>query len=281
MPVKAACRMLPRPSERARWGKGGFPFPPKTSCGQCRHALVPHERDCALREGTPSFPQCALAGEGRFGQMPVPPAKNAAAYVMCCHRHATVRAGERMRLICFNIGWMKYYDGQDDIISNFKYVKEHRTGEEIFNFTKRDGYCYGNVPIRYIDGRSVALHIERIGADKDAMSVDEVTVVFFSRHPVKKKSYVVGWYRNAVVFRKEQREQWQGMELKYSAKACYEDCVCVREDERCFEIPSGRVLKGGYGQGTQWYADADEPAITALRTRLMAYIARSSSATRP
>ena len=83
-----------------------------------------------------------------------------------------------MRLICFNIGWMERYDGTGRVISDFRYVRDNGTGEEVSNFVNRNGYCYGNVPVRYIEGKSVSLHLERLGASKKDMSVDDVTVVF-------------------------------------------------------------------------------------------------------
>lgn len=179
-----------------------------------------------------------------------------------------------MRLICFNIGWMERYDGTGTIVSEFKYVRDNNTGEEISNFAGRNGYCYGNVPVRYIGCKSVTMHLERLGASKDDMFVDGVTVVFFARHPKNKVACVVGWYRNALVFRKEQLEIVDGQRVKYSAKARTEDCVCLKEQERSFAIPSGHVVKGGYGQGTMWYADSDAPAIVALRKHLEAYLLR-------
>ena len=166
-----------------------------------------------------------------------------------------------MRLICFNIGWMERYDGSGTLISDFKYVRVNKTGEEISNFANRNGYCYGNVPIRYIEGKSVSLHLERLGAGKSDLSVDGVTVVFC-------------WYRNAVVYRKEQYEIVDGEILKYSAKTRVEDSICLKAQERSFAIPSGHVVKGGYGQGTVWYADSDAPAIAALRKHLEAYLHR-------
>ena len=179
-----------------------------------------------------------------------------------------------MRLICFNIGWMERYDGSGTLISDFKYVRVNKTGEEISNFANRNGYCYGNVPIRYIEGQSVSLHLERLGAGKSDLSVDGVTVVFFARHPEKGVACVVGWYRNAVVYRKEQYEIVDGEILKYSAKTRVEDSICLKAQERSFAIPSGHVVKGGYGQGTVWYADSDAPAIAALRKHLEAYLHR-------
>lgn len=192
----------------------------------------------------------------------------------CC---SIILSGRDMRLICFNIGWMERYDGSGTLISGFKYVRENKTGEEISNFVNRNGYCYGNVPVRYRDGQSVSLHLERIGASKKAVSVEGVTVVFFARHPERQVACVVGWYRNAVVYRKEQREILDGQKVKYSAKARAEDCVCLKVHERSFAIPSGHVVKGGYGQGTMWYADADAPAIVALRKHLEAYLRRHQS----
>lgn len=182
--------------------------------------------------------------------------------------------GKYMRLICFNIGWMERYDGTGRVISDFRYVRDNGTGDEVSNFVNRNGYCYGNVPIRYIEGKSVSLHLERLGASKKDMSVDDVTVVFFARHPERKVACVVGWYRNALVFRKEQQEFLDGQKVKYSAKARAEDCICLQEQERSFAIPSGHVVKGGYGQGTMWYADSDAPAIVALRKQLETYLLR-------
>ena len=99
----------------------------------------------------------------------------------------------------FNIGWMKHYQGQtpsDRIFNGGSYVQENKTGGEVRNFKPVNGRCYGYV--RTQNGGPI--NMKRLGARADADYADDVTVVFTATPP-EGGNRVVGWYRNARVWR--------------------------------------------------------------------------------
>lgn len=153
-------------------------------------------------------------------------------------------------VIFFNIGWMINYRGQtsrDELLGDFKYIKNNGTGNEQYNFLPSDGYCYGYAPVPSLD-------LTNLGGDKDSEKLNNVTVIFFSRDKNRGEAYIVGWYRNATVYRSLQKRE--GKDTYYICKARKEDGVCVKEHLRTFRIPSAHKEKGGYGQSPVWYAKA-------------------------
>lgn len=104
-----------------------------------------------------------------------------------------------MALVLFNIGWMKHYRGQtpsDGIFNGGSYVAEYDTGHEVRNFEPANGRCYG-----YVRAPRGKINMLRLGARADAECADNVTVVFTATPPGQGGSVVVGWYRNAQVWR--------------------------------------------------------------------------------
>ncbi len=177
------------------------------------------------------------------------------------------------KIIYFNIGWMKKYQGQTDtdrIISGFKFVQEENIGHEIYNFLPdSDGSIYGYVPLKWGDsGGPSSIGIERIGAGKHDEYISGVTVVFFSKD-LSGIARVVGWYTDAIVFRspielKKKEYRINGSSLFYYIKANYENTVCLPEHLRTLEVPYSkgvRGVSGGYGQNPIWYADSDTEEI--------------------
>jgi hypothetical protein len=91
-------------------------------------------------------------------------------------------------------------------------------------------------------------------------------------------SFVVGWYKDATVFRHWQkpptgaRRQHNGDEFGYYVASDASEATLLRPDERTFAIPRG---KNGMGQSNVWYADStDAPSFRSevlnyLETRLL------------
>lgn len=181
-----------------------------------------------------------------------------------------------MRILFCNIAWMKYYKGifDDDIPQHGgSYVeKTHDAWESInflpvINITTEEYYCYGNYATKSTNGIDVnEMHIENIDgcqSAKNAELVDGVLVVWCARSYTN-ESVIVGWYKNATVFRKYQEldlefEEGDILAHGYNIMAKAEDCVLLPEGTRNRHIwvaarahRKGRTY--GFGRANVWYA---------------------------
>ena len=107
-------------------------------------------------------------------------------------------------MIFFNIGWMEFYKGQsakDQIQGGGSYVQEEGMGHEVCNFAAHRGTVYGYVQPPKAKGQpgEGQIRIERIGGDQ-ADFVTNVLVVWTATRP-EGGTVVVGWYKNATVYR--------------------------------------------------------------------------------
>src|SRR5207253_3826316 len=103
-------------------------------------------------------------------------------------------------MIFFRVGWMKRYQGlvaDDAPQGGGKFVHEHESDHSMMNFLPFDGRYYG---VRTGSGE---VNLDRLGASPGMDHLDGVTVVWVStsrdQGPV-----IVGWYRNATLFRRSQ-----------------------------------------------------------------------------
>lgn len=173
-------------------------------------------------------------------------------------------------LLVLNVGWMKNYKGLEDdqLTDGGAYVGEHGWGGEIFNFLPFEGFMYGYVQPpgrKEIPYNSRIIHIERLRASRKASFVDGVLVAWAARKPGG-GTYLVGWYRDAVVFRQWQKlpegskGQFRGVSLGYYVRAREGDCILLPQDERTLRVPRAgdpeNLGKGGIGQANLWFADS-------------------------
>ena len=170
-----------------------------------------------------------------------------------------------MPLLFCNIGWMSRYEGlrgkPDKIVGGGAYVDEHESGGEVCNFLSADdGRVYGHVESMQARGdteidRQIA--IEVLGARGDrATGVD---VVWTATHPEERGRRVVGWYREATVFRERQffarlpsRQHRRDQLQSYRIAAPAESVRRLELDERldpALRMPRGR---GWLGQTAWW-----------------------------
>ena len=156
-----------------------------------------------------------------------------------------------MPMVLFNVGWMKDYRGQtsdDPIIGGGS--DDHKL--EVENFLPLHGGYYGF-------GQNTSLKLHRIvqGVEDDAEYLDDVTVVFVATRPEKGGGVVVGWYRNARVWREHRQRPSPGHGL-YFAEARTENCTLLAIDERTFEVPRASTAVFGMGQHpTRYTLDKD------------------------
>lgn len=184
-----------------------------------------------------------------------------------------------MQIVFFNISYMDFYKGKenDTMIGNFRYVKENGDGGEKHNFAPLivDGreLCYGFVEPGftkggYEKGRQRQMHIEKIvGIDNPIEMLNNVLVVWCAIYPESDSTVIVGWYKNATVYRNVnilpyEKESDRGLPefgYWYNVVANKEDCILLPTVERTNE--KWRVYckrqnpnNFGFGQSNMWYA---------------------------
>ncbi len=100
-----------------------------------------------------------------------------------------------MRILFCNVGWMRDYNGiKGDSIERGGSYNDDATGHEVCNFSIVRGKVYGYVQ------PTGQIKIEKIGASKKDHSVSGVTVIW-TAGPETGGTAVVGWYKNATVYR--------------------------------------------------------------------------------
>ena len=160
-----------------------------------------------------------------------------------------------MKMLFCNIGWMDLYDGiYGDSIRGGGSFNEDNTGSGVCNFSPAGDSVYGYV---HPNGQ---IRIENIGGDDTEESISGVTVVWTApRKDVG--TVVVGWYRNAKVYRQSQEipehaeyHRKNGVS-HYCITASFNDATLLPPNERNCKIPRG---KGGMGQSNVWYANSPE-----------------------
>ena len=196
------------------------------------------------------------------------------------------------RMLFCRVGWMKRYEDkleEDPIHGGGSYVDKHGYGHEIYNFLRDDqGNLYG-----FVEAGSnkmsiaVKMAIERLEAKSSDESVSQVLVIWVAAPPRDSSMRVVGWYKNATVFRRVQscpqhlngqrslpdpNDHW-GFRIAAKQK----DAVLLPEGERTFEIAKAKGGCSGMGQKNIWYADALKDQ--KLRQEVLNYISRKGSET--
>ncbi|WP_165177652.1 DUF3883 domain-containing protein [Desulfovibrio sp. ZJ369] len=179
-------------------------------------------------------------------------------------------------MIFFNIGWMVNYRGQteaDRLRGDFKYIQKNGTGHEQYNFLPTGGWLFGYAPAKWNEDtdESTRINIDRIGANPADDHLEGTDVIFFSRNPDDGNAYIIGWYRNATLYRKARelpKRKIDGARFFYFAKTHADDGFCVPQSKRAFIIPSAHQTKGGYGQSPVWYGDK----IPGFRGKVRKYI---------
>ena len=183
-----------------------------------------------------------------------------------------------MRILFANIGWMTHYRGnsaKDLIVGGGSYRNDDK--HEAFNFLPIKDKCLGYVqPVRW--GEINIGRIDKIYADND--SIDGVLVVWIAKHPSAGGTYIVGWYKNAKVYRTFQ-ESTALERNKYSYNICAkkDDCILIPVDQRTFLVPRANTKgKGFLGQSNVWYADSSDISVQKFRKEVFDYIQNFSKA---
>jgi len=164
---------------------------------------------------------------------------------------------------------MKFYKGVSDSdkpMNGGAFVDEYGFGHEEFNFKpvalNGSERCLGYVETKRTNQETNnQLHIEKINgceSCKTDSSVDDVLVVWCATRE-QQSAVVVGWYKNATVYRNY--EENESLERRYNVLAGAEDCFLLPDRERnsnCWSVPLAKKTRAyGFGQSMLWYANED------------------------
>lgn len=175
-----------------------------------------------------------------------------------------------MRILFCQIADMDYYKGSCDADIPKRcgpFVEENGYGGEEFNFlpvfSGDEEYCFG-----FFEPKSTnreirnTLHIEKIEGCENAVKseyVDDVLVVWCAL-AYANEMVVVGWYKNAKVFRTLQEitiESSDGTEYQqyYNVSAKADDCVLLPATgiRRRWSVPIAKKKGYGFGRSFVWY----------------------------
>ena len=174
-------------------------------------------------------------------------------------------------IIFVRVADMKYYQGitENDIPYNGgAYVKETGIAHECHNFAPivEDGQEYEKCIgfFMMMGGKGVEqLHIEKIpGCEsmKHEEKVEDVIVVFVSKSRCSKNMRVVGFYKNATVYRHRHIMTIENdYEQEYLFEAKKEDCVVLpyttRFSDSAWYVPSStsKYSDFGFGRANVWF----------------------------
>lgn len=186
----------------------------------------------------------------------------------------------RSRILFCNVAYMQFYD--DSIYDKPKnggaYVSLHGDALEKYNFQEcDDGKYRGFVETGHHNGYEVGnetntfnlLHIEKIDPSyKKEEFIDDVLVVFCAKSEIKGKTVIVGWYKNARVyrFRPTYKDRFYNLEARKA------DCVLLKEYDRKFEIPRAKGNKGVFGFGQLNIRFADYKGYSEFMEKVINYI---------
>lgn len=185
-----------------------------------------------------------------------------------------------MPVLFCNVGWMERYQGlqsDDNIRGGGANVKKEGRGHEVCNFSPDGETLYG-----YVKAPGAQINLDRLGANSGDESIPGTTVVWTATRPGGGTT-IVGWYKDATVFRdyqqfkKTPRAQSRNGIDGYRIAAAVSSATLLPIDARVFEIP--RQVKGGMGQSNVWYADSPDSAPLVKEVRK--WIERGKSPRKP
>jgi hypothetical protein len=149
------------------------------------------------------------------------------------------------------IGWMKYYNGpligDEKPMGGGKYTKTG-LGHEAFNFHEIGGRLFGFFQPQM---QALKIRLERVvpGTHEDVLK--GVLVVFVATDPEQGSQRIVGWYRNATIYRNPQSSPPSERDsFPYFLVAEAREAVLLPTHLRTYLVPGG---KGGFGQANLCY----------------------------
>ncbi|MCG7856685.1 DUF3883 domain-containing protein [Flavihumibacter sediminis] len=176
-------------------------------------------------------------------------------------------------LLFLNTGWMDFYKGlkNDSITGGGKNVAKMGWGHEILNFKIYNKQAYGYVQPK-IDKKfknPSNIKLEKLGASKSDDKIENITVVWTATCPNRHKSFVIGWYKNATVYRYHQapprnsKRNFKNNQIGYFVTTKETNAKLLPKDERILEVK--RRMKNWMGQSNVWYAEKNPEFVTTVK----------------
>ena len=173
-----------------------------------------------------------------------------------------------MKILFANIGWMTHYQGNtkhDQIKGGGSWSNEDK--HEVYNFLPIKGKCYGYVQ----PSNCGTINLQKIDKNCVDDKLDHALVVWTAPRPNNGGTNIVGWYKDATVYRSFQETKLVAREkYSYNIVAKEENCTLVPIDKRIFQVP--RRKKGFMGQSNIWYADSEMEQVKEFRNEVIDYI---------
>lgn len=163
-----------------------------------------------------------------------------------------------MKVLFARVGFMKFYQGpkpgDEKPIGGGAYNTDE-IGHEAYNFLESNHDVYG-----YFQPHMKApfeINLSRIEKNFTGNEIDNVLVIWFATNPIDRGQVIVGWYKNATVFKSIQMSSNlpQRENYNFNVKALKKDSVLLPLSNRKFSvghrIPNEK--KGNPGQANAFY----------------------------
>ena len=164
-------------------------------------------------------------------------------------------------LFC-HIAWMTKYKGTstaDEPVGGGSNLEK----EERFNFKDFSGHMYGYVPsVSRGQPPRRTIGVRRLGVADGADHAVGVTVIWTATRPSGGR-FVVGWYKQATVYRILQKRPERGW---YNIQASAENCVLIEPSQRREEIEAKGP--GRPGQSPVWFPEEHQPYGAQVRRKV-------------
>lgn len=168
------------------------------------------------------------------------------------------------KMIFFNVGWMDFYEGlkKGDTLKNGGLHNEsYKWGGEIMNFEPFENQMYGYVQPKVSENQAYhgsTIRIERLDPDAED-SISEVLVIWTATDPDHGGTYVIGWYKNATIFRSWQKDpkgsnrKYKRNNLGFFTTTAEKNCTLLPRYARTLQVP--RKGPASMGRSNVWFAE--------------------------
>lgn len=149
------------------------------------------------------------------------------------------------------VGWMRSYCGAvDEKPVNGGSYNKNNTGYEVYNFLGNKGRYYGFVEA----GVDKTINIKKLDGNNDY--AENITVVWIAKSNEAKGQRIVGWYKDAKVFKQLQKDIPEDvMEERDKAFNIYN---IYAEKAVLLDVNDRKYIVKGMGQSNIWYGNEDE-----------------------
>lgn len=158
------------------------------------------------------------------------------------------------KIMLCRLVWADEYNSKKEKIfpGYMKYPAMHGFAVEQLNFADENGSVFG-----FVENRGQNFDLRKLGAKESDDAVDGVTIIFCAVDRLSMKLRVVGWYKNATVFRELQmpgRGSIRG-DWGYYFEASSKDAHLIPGTERDLVVPRKSKItdKGFIGQRCVFY----------------------------